>query len=81
MFWCVAAIFVILQGYAKDKENNKENRSTSPSISSPRSTLRRQAKSNNNLLVPRYCIDPIPDSTSAIAFARAYLETKQSNYL
>lgn len=39
------------QGYAKD--NNKENRSTSTSISSPRSTLRRQAKANNNLLLPR----------------------------
>lgn len=73
---CCYFCSVIMQGYAKDKENNKENRSTSPSISSPRSTLRRQAKSNNNLLVPRYCIDPITDSTSAIASARAHFKNK-----
>ena len=42
---------VFHQGYTKD--NNKENRSTSTTISSPRSTLRRQAKANNNLLLPR----------------------------
>nr|CAG4646793.1 EOG090X00JH [Megafenestra aurita]SVE92215.1 EOG090X00JH [Megafenestra aurita] len=38
--------------YAKD--NNKENRSTPTGVSSPRSTLRRQAKANNNLLLPRF---------------------------
>lgn len=43
--------FSFHQGYTKD--NNKENRSTSTTISSPRSTLRRQAKANNNLLLPR----------------------------
>ena len=38
------------QVYAKD--NNKENHSSSPVIS-PKSTLRRQAKVNNNVLLPR----------------------------
>nr|CAG4649922.1 EOG090X00JH [Sida crystallina] len=37
--------------YAKD--NNKENHSSSPLIS-PKSTLRRQAKVNNNALLPRF---------------------------
>jgi hypothetical protein len=51
MLMSFCGFFFFHQGYTKD--NNKENRSTSTTISSPRSTLRRQAKANNNLLLPR----------------------------